>query len=125
MSRRTLSHKGLCSEYGVVKARIILAGDPLQLDAVTKSMNAVELGYSTSWMEFLMENKKCYMRHPILKRHDPNYITVLTQNYRSHEQIIAIPNQLFYGGILKAKGNIGKPYIYLKKFVNYNLCLYF
>lgn len=98
---------GLCSEKGEVKARIVLAGDPKQLDAVTKSKNAMQLGFQTSWMEYLMENKKCYMRHPILKRHSVENIIVLTTNYRSHSDILAIPNKLFYDGILEAKGNIG------------------
>lgn len=85
----------------------MLSGDPKQLDAVTKSENAVKLGYKTSWMEYLKDNKKCYMRHPILKRHDPKFITILTKNYRCHPEILAIPNKLFYDGILEAKGKIG------------------
>lgn len=121
-----LSNTGLCSEYDVVNARIVLAGDPKQLDAVTKSNNAVRLGFKTSWMEYLMDNKKCYMRHPITKRFDPNFITVLTKNYRSHQDILAIPNKLFYDGVLEAKGKIGTYIIYLKNLVKnistYKLC---
>lgn len=67
----------------------------------------MKLGYKTSWMEYLKDNKKCYMRHPILKRHDPKFITILTKNYRCHPEILAIPNKLFYDGILEAKGKIG------------------
>lgn len=48
------------------------------------------------------------MRNPIRKRYDPNYITVLSENYRSHRDILEIPNELFYGGMLQAKGDIGR-----------------
>lgn len=103
---------GLCSENSVVRAKIVFAGDPKQLDAVTKSKDATKLGYSRSFMEYLMENKKCYMPHPILKRFDPNFITVLTANYRSHEAILAIPNELFYDNVLVAKGKFGTIHSY-------------
>lgn len=67
----------------------------------------MQLGFQTSWMEYLMENKKCYMRHPILKRYNPEFIAVLTKNYRSHPDILTIPNKLFYDGILQAIGEKG------------------
>lgn len=54
-----------------------------------------------------MDNKKCYFHHPLLKRRNPKFINVLTKNYRSHPEILTIPNQLFYGGVLEAKGNPG------------------
>lgn len=98
---------GLCSELGEVKAKIVLAGDPNQLDAVTKSRYATDLGYGTSFMEYLMNTKKCYSHHPVSKQRHPKFINVLTKNYRSHSGILAIPNQLFYGGVLEAKGNPG------------------
>lgn len=64
-----------------------------------------------SWMQYLIENKKCYMRHPKTKQYDPNFIGVLVANYRSHPDILHIPNKQFYGGILEAKGKIGKTYM--------------
>lgn len=98
---------GLCSELHEVKARIVLAGDPKQLDAVTKSRNAEKLGFKLSWMEYLMENKKCYARNPVTKRHNSRHIVVLTKNYRSHQSILDIPNKLLYDGMLEAAGNTG------------------
>lgn len=100
-------YTGLCSEYGVIQAKIVLSGDPLQLDAVTKSGNAKKLGFQTSLMEYLMENKKCYAIHPITKKRDPKFITVLKRNYRSHPEILAIPNERFYKGSLEADGKKG------------------
>lgn len=81
------------------------------MDAVIKSENAMELGFKTSWMDYLMKSKTCYARHPILRRHDQKFITVLTKNYRCHPEILAIPNKLFYDGILEAKAKIGTCYI--------------
>lgn len=77
------------------------------MDVVTKSKDAIDLGYKKSWMEYLMENKKCYMRDPVTEQFNPNFITVLAKNYRSHPAILCIPNKLFYSGILEAKGKIG------------------
>lgn len=111
---------GLCSEHGKVNTKIVLAGDHKQLDAVTKSKYATKLGFKMSWMEYLMKSKKCYTRHPITKRYDPDCIIVLTKNYRSHPAILHVPNQLFYDGTLEAKGDKGM-YIhdYLKKKANF------
>lgn len=90
-----------------MNARIVLAGDPKQLDAVIKSNNAAKMGFQISWMQYLMENKKCYMRHPILKRYNPLLITILRKNYRSHPEILAVPNELFYDNLLESHGRIG------------------
>lgn len=64
--------EGLCSEVGEIKTRLVLSGDHKQLAAVTKSKNAKSLGFSMSFMEYLLDNKKCYQRHPKTKRFDPN-----------------------------------------------------
>lgn len=74
---------------------------------MTKSETAIKLGFKVSLMQYLLENKKCYMRHPMTKRYDPNFITVLSQNYRSHPSILHIPNERFYDGMLDANGNKG------------------
>lgn len=36
------------------------------------------------------------------------YITMLVQNYRSHPDILHVPNILFYGGALVARASKGK-----------------
>lgn len=87
---------GLCTEpTGQVHSSIVLAGDPKQLDAVTKSNYAKELGFSKSWMEQLCE-KPLYQPNPMTKRYNSKYITKLVKNYRSHKDILAVPNALFY-----------------------------
>ena len=37
-------------------------------------------------------------------KYDPNFITKLVKNYRSHENILQIPNQMFYENELVACG---------------------
>lgn len=79
---------------------IILAGDPKQLDAVTKSANAAELGLKTSFMEHLA-NMPRYKKHEKFG-YDSRYITQLVKNYRSHAAILRFPNTMFYGSSLQA-----------------------
>lgn len=104
---------GLCSEFGVVKAKIVLSGDHKQLDAVTKSRIATQFGYRTSLMEYLVTSKKCYLRNPRTKKQNPNFIVTLVENYRSHPNILYIPDRLFYDDTLLAKGRISM----LKKYI--------
>lgn len=89
-----------------MKSKIILAGDPKQLDAICKSSTAAELGYKASLMERLF-NQLLYQKHPETGKYNPKYITQLVQNYRSHETILHAPNVLFYDGTLIAKASKG------------------
>lgn len=79
----------------------MLAGDPKQLDAVVKSNLAKKLGYNKSWMEELCE-LDIYKRHQETGQFNELYIAQLVQNYRSHPEILRIPNELFYGNTLQA-----------------------
>lgn len=93
---------GLCTTLGKVHAKIILAGDPKQLDAVTISPWTEKLGFSKSLLEHLF-NFALYKRDTISGRFNSKYITQLVKNYRSHPAILEIPNALFYDGSLEAK----------------------
>lgn len=95
---------GVCSDPNKIHSQIVLAGDPKQLDAVVKSEYTTKLGYKTSFMEYLFE-QTCYKRDSN-GDYNPNRIVQLKKNYRSHAKIIHIPNQLFYGGILEAAGQL-------------------
>lgn len=88
-------------------ALIIIAGDPKQLDAVTKSDQAIELGFRTSFLEHLCE-RELYKRDPDTKMFRDEYITQLIRNYRSHEVILKIPNEQFYDSTLLAKASESK-----------------
>ncbi|KAG4068951.1 hypothetical protein HA402_005099 [Bradysia odoriphaga] len=93
---------GLCTSVSEVHANIVLAGDPKQLDAVTKSEWATKLGFSVSWLEQLFKYP-LYGRDTETGKFNSNYITHLVKNYRSHPSILHVPNQLFYDGLLEAK----------------------
>lgn len=97
---------GLCTSSGRINSSIVLAGDPKQLDAVTRSKNAIKLGFKTSFMEHLF-NRPLYQRNPETGNYNPKYITQLVKNYRSHSAILHIPNMLFYENKLEAKAPAG------------------
>lgn len=98
---------GLCTTPNKIHANIVLAGDPKQLDAMTKSEQAKDLGFRTSFLEHLCE-RKLYMRHPKSKKFNEKYITQLVRNYRSHPSILKLPNELFYDNTLMAVASDGE-----------------
>lgn len=89
----------------MVKSSIILAGDPKQLDAVTKSNHAAQLKFKTSFMEHLFK-EPCYSANSE-GHYNPDRIVQLIENYRSHPDILRIPNLLFYENKLKYKAAEG------------------
>lgn len=98
---------GICSTPYEIHSSIIVAGDPKQLDAVTKSDDAIGLGFKISLMEQLMK-LDIYQRDPITKEFNPMFMTQLVKNYRSHAAILKIPNKLFYDNSLEAKASDGQ-----------------
>ncbi|XP_056367608.1 helicase MOV-10 [Oenanthe melanoleuca] len=79
--------------------QLVLAGDPKQLGPVLTSPLALQHGLGTSLLERLM------LHNPLYKKsgggYNPQFITKLLWNYRSHEAILKIPNELFYDNELK------------------------
>ncbi|TRZ12568.1 hypothetical protein HGM15179_014547 [Zosterops borbonicus] len=79
--------------------QLVLAGDPKQLGPVLTSPLAIQHGLGTSLLERLM------LHNPLYKKssggYDAQFITKLLWNYRSHEAILRIPNELFYDNELK------------------------
>lgn len=92
---------GLSTEIDEIKTNIVLAGDPMQLEPVTKSQYAIKLGFKTSFMEYLFE-KPCYKRR-LNEDNGRIYTVQLTKNYRTHSDILSIPNDLFYKNSLENK----------------------
>lgn len=90
----------MCTSEKKIHAKIILAGDPKQLDAVTRSDRAKELGFQTSWLEQLCATNLYSRNNPAGQYHE-GFITQLVKNYRSHPQILKIPNELFYDNTLE------------------------
>ncbi|NXY16778.1 SDE3 helicase, partial [Atrichornis clamosus] len=79
--------------------QLVLAGDPKQLGPILTSPLAIQHGLGTSLLERLM------LHNPLYKKssggYDPQFITKLLWNYRSHKAILRIPNELFYDSELK------------------------
>lgn len=85
----------------------MLAGDPKQLDAVTKSTYAAKLGYKISFMEQLL-TRNFYNRNSRTGEYNQNYITQLVKNYRSHSAILSAANMLFYDNKLQVRAPKGR-----------------
>ncbi|NXM28746.1 SDE3 helicase, partial [Oxyruncus cristatus] len=81
--------------------QLVLAGDPKQLGPVLTSPLATEHGLGTSLLERLMLHNPLYQKSSE-EGYDPQFVTKLLCNYRSHEAILRIPNELFYDSELKA-----------------------
>ncbi|XP_022660452.1 putative helicase mov-10-B.1 isoform X2 [Varroa destructor] len=79
---------------------LILAGDIQQLGPVLAS-SMTDKYLSISFMERLMNDPD----YPYQKPYDENYIVKLRRNYRSHESILKIPNELFYDNELQECAN--------------------
>ncbi|NXG77795.1 SDE3 helicase, partial [Baryphthengus martii] len=80
--------------------QLVLAGDPQQLGPVLRSPLAIEHGLGTSLLERLMLHNPLYKKSS--RGYNPQFVTKLLWNYRSHEAILRIPNELFYDSELKA-----------------------
>lgn len=78
----------------------------MQLDAVTKSVTAISIGFKTSFMESLCK-LPLYQQHPKTKMYNPRYITQLVKNYRSHPAILRFPNTMFYKNSLQPHAPAG------------------
>ena len=91
--------------------RVVLAGDPKQLGPVLRCALASSAALGVSLLERLIVHHDGPHRQRtgdsppspetevLLQRFDgfhPAYITMLTDNYRSHPSLLAVPNELFY-----------------------------
>ncbi|KAK9884828.1 hypothetical protein WA026_009054 [Henosepilachna vigintioctopunctata] len=76
--------------------RIVLAGDPKQLGPFVYSSVAKDYGLNKSLLERLMNTQSIYANEDI------NFISMLKKNFRSHPDILKLPNELFYDSKLDA-----------------------
>ncbi|XP_009072773.1 PREDICTED: putative helicase MOV-10, partial [Acanthisitta chloris] len=79
--------------------QLVLAGDPKQLGPVLSSPLAIEHGLGMSLLERLMLHNPLYQKTS--RGYNPQFVTKLLWNYRSHKAILRIPNELFYDSELK------------------------
>lgn len=66
----------------------------------------IEKGYNKSWLSHLCRTK-LYSRNEETGKLNESFITYLDKNYRSHPQILHIPNELFYENAMQALAQIG------------------
>lgn len=78
--------------------QIILAGDPKQLGPVLMSQHSSSYGLSLSLLERL-SNNPLYSRSKSFAdsgHYNPNLLTKLVRNYRSHPSLLTLPSLMFY-----------------------------
>ena len=83
--------------------RIIIGGDWCQLGPTIISQHAKEMGLGISLMEHLAKTCTIYAKNE--GKFDNRVINKLIMNFRSVEEIIRVPNKLFYDGELKTAVN--------------------
>jgi helicase MOV-10 len=80
-------------------SQIVLSGDPLQLGPVVRSPVAQHFHLGISLLGRLMDTVDLYKRDSS-GNYNPKVLTKLVANYRSHAEILKVPNELFYDGEL-------------------------
>ncbi|KAG9485559.1 hypothetical protein GDO78_008567, partial [Eleutherodactylus coqui] len=83
--------------------QLVLAGDPQQLGPILRSPLSIEHGLGMSLLERLMTQNPLYGKTS--GSYNPQFVTKLLQNYRSHPDILSIPNELFYDNELQVKAD--------------------
>ncbi|XP_075415581.1 helicase MOV-10 [Tenrec ecaudatus] len=91
-------------EAGEPGGQLVLAGDPRQLGPVLRSPLTQKHGLSHSLLERLLSYNSLYKKGP--SGFNPQFITKLLRNYRSHPTILDVPNQLYYEGELQACADV-------------------
>uniref|UniRef100_A0A8C0K699 RNA helicase n=2 Tax=Canis lupus TaxID=9612 RepID=A0A8C0K699_CANLU len=84
--------------------QLVLAGDPRQLGPVLRSPLTQKHGLGYSLLERLLTYNALYKKGS--NGYNPQFITKLLRNYRSHPTILDIPNQLYYEGELQACADV-------------------
>uniref|UniRef100_K7E1I3 RNA helicase n=1 Tax=Monodelphis domestica TaxID=13616 RepID=K7E1I3_MONDO len=80
--------------------QLVLAGDPQQLGPVLRSSLAQKHGLGVSLLERLLNHNPLYQKGP--EGYNPLLVTKLLRNYRSHPDILFVPNKRYYEGELLA-----------------------
>uniref|UniRef100_A0A670YM73 RNA helicase n=1 Tax=Pseudonaja textilis TaxID=8673 RepID=A0A670YM73_PSETE len=83
--------------------QLVLAGDPKQLGPILRSPLAVQHGLGLSLLERLMCFNPLYQKTN--EKYNPQFVTMLLRNYRSHEDILRFSNEKFYDGKLLECGD--------------------
>lgn len=93
-------------EFRDQKGQIVLAGDPKQLGPIVTSELCKTFKMDRSYLERLVETSPAYNLENNSDVYPPELVTLLVNNYRSHHQILKLPNEMFYRNQLIANGDI-------------------
>ncbi|KAG4075091.1 hypothetical protein HA402_008156 [Bradysia odoriphaga] len=96
----TLLPIALCSSSGKINAHIVLSGDPNQLGPVVREDVARKMTMGTSMLKRLSENP-LYQKNKS-NSYDRRITCRLRNNYRSHHDLVNMPNKLFYNNEMKS-----------------------
>ncbi|XP_077974074.1 putative helicase mov-10-B.1 [Styela clava] len=88
-----------------VGGKIVLAGDPKQLGPIVRSPICKTHGLQISLLERLMSTNVLYKKDSETGEYNPQCVTKLVKNYRSHESILKIPNKKFYDNELEVNAD--------------------
>lgn len=86
--------------------QLVLAGDPMQLGPIVTSELCKTFKMHRSYMERLVQTSPAYSLQHNSNVYPPHLVTFLVNNYRSHHQILKLPNERFYRNQLVACGDI-------------------
>jgi hypothetical protein len=86
--------------------QLVLAGDPKQLGPIVTSELCKTFKMDRSYLERLVETSPAYNLENNSDVYPPQLVTLLVNNYRSHHQILKLPNEMFYRNELVANGDI-------------------
>ncbi|CAB9509556.1 Putative helicase MOV-10 [Seminavis robusta] len=75
--------------------QLVLAGDPMQLGPVVSSQVCEKFGMQQSFMERLVKTSPAYALNE-KDEYPQDLVTLLVSNYRSHPDILKLPNEMFY-----------------------------
>jgi len=87
------------------QGQLVLAGDPMQLGPIVTSELCQKFKMDRSYMERLVKTSSAYKLEDNDDRYPPGLVTLLVNNYRSHDHILKLPNELFYHNQLIAAGD--------------------
>jgi len=85
--------------------QLILAGDPMQLGPIITSDLCKKFKMDRSYMERLVNTSPAYNLEGNSGKYPPELVTLLVNNYRSHPDILKLPNEMFYRNQLVTCGD--------------------
>ncbi|PZC78433.1 hypothetical protein B5X24_HaOG202177 [Helicoverpa armigera] len=92
--------------------QIILAGDPMQLGPVVVSKYCLDFGMDISFLSRILETFPYQKDFAAFENgFNSKLVTQLTDNYRSLQEVLTLPSEMFYDSTLVAKFDRSTPFV--------------